>query len=145
MKQTRRAFMTAGAALAGAAAAERAFAEWKPSERYPDPAIQALDPSFGKYRLGLAGVERLATGMRWCEGPAWFGDGRYLVWSDIPNNIQYRWLEEDGHVSVFRNPSGNSMARRSRWGSAISAAVAGIRRIELDLVRQAAHQAPTEA
>jgi gluconolactonase len=46
--------------------------------------------------------------MLWAEGPAWNGVGRYLVWSDIPNNIQHRWLEEDGHVSVFRNPSGNS-------------------------------------
>ena len=95
MKQTRRAFMTTtGAALAGAAVAERAFAQWRPSERYPDPAIQVLDPSFAKYRLGLAGVERLATGMRWCEGPAWFGDGRYLLWSDIPNNRIMRWQEQ---------------------------------------------------
>ncbi len=46
--------------------------------------------------------------MLWAEGPAWNGVGRYLVWSDIPNNVQFRWLEEDGHVSVFRNPSGNS-------------------------------------
>jgi gluconolactonase len=44
----------------------------------------------------------------WAEGTAWSGPGRYLVWSDIPNNVQMRWLEEDGHVSVFRNPAGNS-------------------------------------
>jgi hypothetical protein len=54
--------------------------------RYPDPAIQVLDPRFAKYRLGNAAVERLATGFRWAEGPVWFGDGRYLLWSDIPNN-----------------------------------------------------------
>jgi gluconolactonase len=46
--------------------------------------------------------------MLWAEGTAWCGAGRYLVWSDIPNNVQHRWLEEDGHVSVFRNPAGNS-------------------------------------
>ena len=57
-----------------------------PIQSYPDPAVQILDPSFAKYRLKLAAVERLATGFRWCEGPVWFGDGRYLLWSDIPNN-----------------------------------------------------------
>src|SRR4029434_8202789 len=54
--------------------------------RYPDPAIQVLDPRFAPYRLGNAAVERLASGFRWAEGPIWFGDGRYLLWSDIPNN-----------------------------------------------------------
>ena len=79
MQHTRRTFMTtAGAALATAAATPQAFAQWRPSERYPDPAVEILDPSFAKDRLGLASVERLATGMRWCEGPAWFGAGRYL-------------------------------------------------------------------
>ncbi len=76
----------AGATALAAVTAPRAFAQWTPSERYPDPAIQTLDPSFGKYRLALAGVERLATGMRWCEGPVYFGDARCLLWSDIPNN-----------------------------------------------------------
>lgn len=46
--------------------------------------------------------------MLWAEGPAWNAVGRYLVWSDIPNNVQHRWLEEDGHLSVFRNPANNS-------------------------------------
>jgi gluconolactonase len=76
--------------------------------RYPDPAIHVLDPGFAKYRLGNAAVERLATGFRWAEGPVWFGDGRYLLWSDIPNNRIMRWLEETGEVSVFRSPSQNS-------------------------------------
>jgi gluconolactonase len=112
---------TAGAALAGAALTQRAFAQWRPSERYPDPAIQTLDPSFGKYRLALAGVERLATGMRWCEGPAWFGDGRYLVWSDIPNNRIMRWQEETGRVSVFRRPSNNANGNtRDRQGRLVT-------------------------
>ena len=86
--------------------------------RIPDPSIHVLDPSFGKYRINSAAVERLATGFRWCEGPAWFGDGRYLLWSDIPNNRIMRWDEETGAVSVFRRPSdygnGNTRDRQGR-------------------------------
>jgi gluconolactonase len=119
MQYTRRAFMRAGgAALAGTAMAPVAFAQWRPSERYPDPAIEILDPSFAKYRIAASSIERLATGMRWCEGPAWFGAGRYLVWSDIPNNRMLRWQEETGSVSVFRQPSnyanGNTRDRQGR-------------------------------
>jgi gluconolactonase len=76
--------------------------------RYPDRDIIALDPRFAKYKLVNAAIQRLHTGMLWAEGPAWNGVGRYLVWSDIPNNLQHRWLAEDNHVSVFRNPSNNS-------------------------------------
>src|SRR5262249_21913178 len=98
--------------------AEDAFAEWQPSQRYPDPLIQIIDPSFARYRLNAAKVERLATGLRWCEGPVWFGDGRYLLWSDIPNNRIMRWDEETGAVSVFRRPSnfanGNTRDRHGR-------------------------------
>ena len=86
--------------------------------RYPDPAVQIVDPSFMKYRVTSAAVERLATGFRWCEGPVWFGDGRYLLWSDIPNNRIMRWDEETGAVSVFRKPSnyanGNTRDRQGR-------------------------------
>jgi gluconolactonase len=86
--------------------------------RVPDPSIQVVDPSFNKYRINSAAVERLATGFRWCEGPAWFGDGRYLLWSDIPNNRIMRWDEETGAVSVFRKPSdygnGNTRDRQGR-------------------------------
>ena len=57
---------------------------WQPSQRYPDASIEILDPSFAPYRIFSAAVERLASGTRWGEGPVWFGDGRYLVWSDIP-------------------------------------------------------------
>ncbi|MFM8681797.1 MAG: SMP-30/gluconolactonase/LRE family protein [Alphaproteobacteria bacterium] len=78
---------------------------WQPSERYPDPAVEVLDASFEKYRIFSAAVERLATGLRWAEGPAWFGDGRYLLWSDIPNDRIMKWEEETGAVSVFRKPS----------------------------------------
>jgi gluconolactonase len=91
---------------------------WEPSQRYPDPLVQVIDASFAKYKLNLAKVERLATGMRWAEGPVWFGDGRYLLWSDIPNQRMMKWEEETGVVSVFRKPSnfanGNTRDRQGR-------------------------------
>jgi len=73
--------------------------------RYADPDVIALDKRFEKYRINNTTIQRLWTGALWAEGPAWNGAGRYLVWSDLPNNRQMRWLEEDGHVSVFRSPS----------------------------------------
>jgi gluconolactonase len=85
--------------------AEEDATMWQPSERYPDPAVEVLDASFEKYRIFSAAVERLATGFRWAEGPVWFGDGRYLLWSDIPNDRIMKWEEETGAVSVFRKPS----------------------------------------
>ena len=70
--------------------------------------FEVLDSRFGACLIGHVRVERLWTGARWSEGPAWFGGGRYLIWSDIPNNRMMRFDECDGHVSVFRNPSNNS-------------------------------------
>ena len=96
----------AASALA-AAAAERDWSGKNPI-RYPDPDILVLDKRFAQYKLGNTPIQRLHTGTLWAEGPAWNGVGRYLVWSDIPNDVQHRWLEEDGHVSVFRSPAGNS-------------------------------------
>lgn len=91
---------------------------WQPSSRYPDPAIEVIDPLFEKYRLTTAAVERLATGFRWAEGPVWFGDGRFLLWSDLPNNRIMKWEECTGAVSVFRSPSnfanGNTRDRQGR-------------------------------
>ncbi len=78
---------------------------WRPATYYPDPAIHALDPRFEKYWLKLSAVERLTTGLRWAEGPVWFGDGRYLLCSDIPNNRIIKWEEETGAVSIYRKPS----------------------------------------
>ena len=75
---------------------------------YPDPDIVTVDPAFASLRLGNTPIQRLWTGGLWCEGPAWSSQGRYLVWSDIPNNRQMRYLEDDGRVTVFRNPSNNS-------------------------------------
>jgi gluconolactonase len=115
---TRRRFLTAGTTAAVLAAVPRAFAQWQPSQRYPDPSVQIVDQSFARYKLNLAKVERLASGFRWAEGPVWFGDGRYLLWSDIPNNRIMRWDEETGAVSVFRKPSnfanGNTRDRQGR-------------------------------
>jgi gluconolactonase len=94
---------------------------WAPSQRYPDPSVQILDPSFAKYRLPLASIERLATGMRWCEGPVYFGDARCVLWSDIPNNRMMRWDEETGVVSIFRKPSNNANGNtRDRQGRLVT-------------------------
>ena len=76
--------------------------------RYPDPAVEVLDASFRPYVLGSAALERLWTGARWTEGPVWFGDGRYLLFSDIPNDVLLRWSEETGQVTTYRQPSNNS-------------------------------------
>jgi gluconolactonase len=70
--------------------------------------FEVLDPRFGALFAPHIRVERLWTGARWCEGPAWFAAGRYLVWSDIPNDRMLRWDETDGSVSVFRSPSNNT-------------------------------------
>jgi len=70
--------------------------------------FDVVAPEFENCLIGHARVERLWTGARWSEGPAWFAAGRYLVWSDIPNNRMMRWDETDGSVSVFRDPSNNS-------------------------------------
>ena len=76
--------------------------------RYPDPDVIVLDKRMAALQQGNTPIQRLWTGSLWAEGPAWSSNGNYLVWSDIPNNRQLRWLNEDGHVSVFRSPSGNS-------------------------------------
>jgi gluconolactonase len=94
---------------------------WEPSERYPDSAVHVLHPDFNRYRLPLASVERLHTGCRWAEGPVYFGDGRYLLWSDIPNDRILKWEEETGVVSVFRNTSSNANGNtRDRQGRLIT-------------------------
>jgi gluconolactonase len=93
-------------------------AGWRDHPRYPDPAIETLDERFEQYRIFSAAVERLYTGCRWSEGPVWFGDGRYLLWSDIPNNQILKWEEETGSVNTFRRPSnfanGNTRDRHGR-------------------------------
>ena len=73
--------------------------------------FEVIDPRFSACFVGHARVERLWTGARWLEGPAWFAAGRYLLVSDIPNNRMLRWDETDNSVSVFRAPSNNSNRR----------------------------------
>jgi sugar lactone lactonase YvrE len=84
-------------------------------QRYPDPDVVVLDPRFARLKIDNTAIQRLWTGALWAEGPAWNGVGRYLVWSDIPNNIQLRWLQDGGHVSVFRSPSANSNGNTFDW------------------------------
>lgn len=117
LHQDRRRFLKATSfAAAGLAAASRAFGQaardWSGANpmRYPDPDIISLDPRFDKYKLGNTSVQRLyhSPEVMWAEGTAWNAVGQYLVWSDIPNNRQMRWIEDDGRTTEFRNPSGNS-------------------------------------
>lgn len=118
-----RRFLLAGAAAAATAGAIKGAAADQlllgdlPNTRYPDPRVEVLDKRF-KYKVGNAAIERIATGFRWAEGPVYFRDGGYLLWSDIPNNRIMRWQESDGHVSVFRSPSnysnGNTRDREGR-------------------------------
>jgi gluconolactonase len=96
-----------GAALP-LAAGERLPLGPLPGSRYPDPHIEAIDAKRFKGSPGTGAVERVATGFRWAEGPAYFRAGRYLIFSDIPNNRQMRLLDDDNHLSVFRTPSHNS-------------------------------------
>jgi gluconolactonase len=89
--------------------------------RYPDPSVRVVDPSFARYRVNNAAVERLATGFRWSEGPVWFGDQRSLLWSDIPNDRIMRYDEEAGTVTVFRKPSNNANGNtRDRQGRLVT-------------------------
>ena len=109
----RRSFLAAAAGAVGLAASRALARDYGPDAqpvRYPEPDVVALDKRFKKMYLGNSPIQRLyhSKEMLWAEGPAWNGVGRYLLWSDIPNNVQMRWLEEDGHVSTFRNPAGNS-------------------------------------
>jgi gluconolactonase len=115
----RRSFMVAGAVMAAElGVGNGAFSVMAEPVRYPDSSVKVLDPRFQPLILGNAAVERIATGCRFNEGPVWFGDGRYLLWSDIPNDRIMKWEEETGAVSVFRRPShyanGNTRDRQGR-------------------------------
>jgi gluconolactonase len=103
--------------LGGLAAAQQQKVSPTPAPRnwanpapvqYPDPDIIALDPRFQKYIVTNTVIQRHYFGAFWSEGPAWNGVGKYLVWSDIPNNRQLRFLEENSQVTEFRKPSGYS-------------------------------------
>ena len=97
---------------------DEADGQWIPSPRYPEARVEILDRRFERLRVKMARVERIATGMRWAEGPVWIGDMHCLVWSDIPNNRMMRWEARTGATSVFREPSdyanGNTRDRQGR-------------------------------
>jgi gluconolactonase len=113
--QNRRSFLAAALGSVAALRAQQAVAPAAPRDwsgntplPYPDPDILTVDRRFSKYVVFNSPIQRLYTGTLWAEGPAWNGVGRYMVWSDIPNNVQMRWIADDNRVTVFRNPSGNS-------------------------------------
>lgn len=108
MGMTRRDILSLGSAGLVTVAAGKAWGQslpFKPNLRYPDPAIEILDPSFAKYRIYASSVEQLASGMRWAEGPAYFPEERYLLVSDIPNNRIMKYDEVNNTFTVFRSPS----------------------------------------
>src|SRR5215471_9650844 len=128
----RRSFL--GTGLAGALISARgamADRDWsgKNPVRYPDPDLITLDPRFNKYKIGNTPIQRLYTGTLWSEGPAWNGVGRFLVWSDISNDRQLRWSQDDGHVSTFRNPAGYSNGNTFDWEGRQLACEHGNRRV----------------
>ena len=101
--------ISAGLVLFKSTSQARDFSSEAAPIRYPDPDIVTLDDRFKKYKLGNTPIKRIYTGNLWAEGPAWNGVGRYLLWSDIPNDEQLRYIDEDLRVSRrFRYPSGNS-------------------------------------
>src|SRR5262249_2662993 len=121
MSISRRDVLAGAGALAATAASGSAMAQsfaFKPNQRYPEPSLEILDPGFLKYRIYSSTVEQIASGMRWSEGPAYFPEGGYLLWSDIPNNRIMKYNERDNSVTVFRSPSnfanGNTRDRQGR-------------------------------
>jgi len=125
----RRSFLAAAAMAAGTAAFGRDYGPGAEPVRYPDPDIVVIDKQFAKYKIGNTPIQRLHTGMLWAEGPAWNGVGKYLLWSDIPNDVQLRWLDDDNHVSVFRRPAGNSNGNTFDWQGRQIACEHGNRRV----------------
>jgi len=114
---SRRRFLGGAAAAAALAAAPAAAQQGPPRNyarggapaRYPDADIVALDPKRFSARLGNSSIRRIGTGYQWAEGPAWHATGRFLVFSDIPNDECLRVTEEDMHVHRrFRSPAGFS-------------------------------------
>jgi len=67
--------------------------------------IERVDPAFDKLVPADARVERLAEGFDWAEGPVWDRRGQFLLFSDVPQNTVFKWVEGKG-VSVFKKPSG---------------------------------------
>ncbi len=124
-----------GLALAGGSAFAQSF-PFTPNQRYPDPSLVILDPSFTKYRIYSSTVEQVATGMRWAEGPVYFPEGGYLLVSDIPNNRIMKYDEKSGAFTVFRSPAnyanGNTRDRQGRLVTCEQSVTRRITRTEKD-------------
>ena len=120
-KMERRGFLKAaggaGLAAVSALAGAQSFS-FLPNQRYPDPNVLILDPSFAKHRLYSSTIEQVATGFRWAEGPAYSAKGGYLLFSDIPNNRIMKFDEATGKTTVYREKAnfanGNVIDRQGR-------------------------------
>jgi gluconolactonase len=131
-KVDRRAFLTTAAAAAVGSAAlgqERDYSRNAPPVRFPDPDIIVLDKRFAKIKIGNTSIQRLHTGAQWAEGPAWCGSGKYLVWSNIPDNVHLRYLQDDGHVGVFHSPSNYANGNTFDWEGRLLSCEHGTRRV----------------
>lgn len=120
-RRSRRLFLHAAAGTGLAALGAPALAQsfpFTPNQRYPDPSVQVLDPSFTRYRIYSSTVEQVASGMRWAEGPVYFPEGGYVLVSDIPNNRIMKFDERTGAFTVFRAnanyANGNTRDRQGR-------------------------------
>jgi gluconolactonase len=143
---TRRQWLQGAAGLSLASLLPAGWAqsfEFKPNQRYPDPALLILDPSFTKYRIYSSTLEQVGTGMRWAEGPVYFpaanaaqGEPGHLLVSDIPNNRIMKFDEKTGAFSVFRQGSnyanGNTRDRQGRLVSCEHSVTRRITRTERD-------------
>ena len=120
-RKQRRVLLKAAAGSGLAAVASAAGAQsfpFTPNQRYPDPSVLILDPSFAKYRIYSSTVEQLGTGMRWAEGPVYFPEGRFLLCSDIPNNRLMKFDEVTSQFGVYKEnvnyANGNTRDRQGR-------------------------------
>jgi len=143
---TRRQWLQGAAGLSLASLLPAGWAqsfEFKPNQRYPDPALLILDPSFTKYRIYSSTLEQVGTGMRWAEGPVYFpaanaaqGEPGHLLVSDIPNNRIMKFDEKTGTFTVFRQGSnyanGNTRDRQGRLVSCEHSVTRRITRTERD-------------
>lgn len=68
---------------------------------------EVIEPEFDALIIKSAHLEKIWSNGRWCEGPVWVPSGKYVLWSDIPNNRVLRWDETDGSVSTFEEPARN--------------------------------------
>ena len=104
---------------------------WSVPRRYPDPRVVSLDPRFDRYRLGNSSVQRLYFNPRalWHEGCVWNSVGRYLLFSDVPGNSLYRWIEDDDRVTLFQKPSGHANGNTFDYSGRLLTCQHGPRRV----------------